>query len=267
MSSKICEHCQKQFSLKQNCVRHEKTCRFKSVKQELEKKCQDSSVLLKQLEEKDEQLSQKDKQLQEKDEQIAFLKTILGSNVGKQKQGKTINNNINNNIIINNITTKDVAEFLEPIKFEEIKSALQDLNYKHIRKGMKGIAEYLCENALNGKIITTDSSRDILAYNTNQKKMIRDPKGSFLLNKTLRDNSEILLDKITKENQWMQDNQSDDEFEGEIRNVEVLNSIVKNAQKNKTIENNEFCNIMKKRGIHTLNKIIHDNIETNQLEE
>jgi hypothetical protein len=132
---------------------------------------------------------------------------------------------------------------------------------------MKGIAEYLCENALNGKIITTDSSRDILAYNTNQKKMIRDPKGSFLLNKTLRDNSEILLDKITKENQWMQDNQSDDEFEGEIRNVEVLNSIVKNAQKNKTVENNEFCNIMKKSGIHTLNKIIHDNIETNQLGE
>jgi hypothetical protein len=79
--------------------------------------------------------------------------------------------------------------------------------------------------------------------------MIRDPKGSFLLNKTLRDNSEILLDKITKENQWMQDNQSDDEFEGEIRNVEVLNSIVKNAQKNKTVENNEFCNIMKKSGI------------------
>jgi hypothetical protein len=89
MSSKICEHCQKQFSLKQNCVRHEKTCRFKSVKQELEKKCQDSSVLLKQLEEKDEQLSQKDKQLQEKDEQIAFLKTIIGSNVCKQKQGKS----------------------------------------------------------------------------------------------------------------------------------------------------------------------------------
>jgi hypothetical protein len=267
MSNKVCEYCEKEFSRSDSCLRHKKTCMKKKhqgelllQKQELEKKCEDSSTLLKQLEEKD-------KQLQEKDEQIAFLKTIIGSNVGKQKQGKTINNNINNNIIINNITTKDIAEFLEPIKFEEIKSALQDLNYKHIRKGMKGIAEYLCENALNGKIITTDSSRDILAYNTNQKKLIRDPKGSFLLNKTLRDNSDILLDKITKENQWMQDNQSDDEFEGEIRNVEMLNSIVKNAQKNKTVENNEFCHIVKKSGIHTLNKIIHDNIETNELEE
>lgn len=257
MTTNICNHCQKQFSNKQNCVRHEKTCRFKAVKEQLEKKCKDSSVLLKQLEEKD-------KLLQEKDEQIAFLKTILESNVGKQKQGKTINNN--NNITINNITTKDITEFLEPIQFEEIKTAIQDLNYKHIRKGMKGIAEFLCENALSGKIITTDSSRDIIAYNTTQKKLIRDPKASFLLNKTIQDNSEILLDKITKENLWIQDNQSDDEYEGEIRNIEILNSIVKNVQKNKNVENLEFCNIVKKNGINNLNKILHQNYETKQLE-
>jgi len=85
-------------------------------------------------------LEEKDKQLQDKDEQIAFLKTLLESKyTNLSKESKTINNN-NNNITINNITTKDMAEFLEPIHFEEIKSAIQDLNYKHIRKGMKGIA-------------------------------------------------------------------------------------------------------------------------------
>jgi uncharacterized protein (DUF3084 family) len=105
MSSQICEHCRKQFSLKQNCVRHEKTCRFKSVKQELEKKYQDSSVLLKQLEEKDKQLSQKDDQLQEKDEQIAFLKTILESNLGNNIDQ---DNTIIRNITINNIIMEDI---------------------------------------------------------------------------------------------------------------------------------------------------------------
>ena len=251
-----CQFCNKTLSSSSNLIRHKKTCVTKKYQEEL-------LLLRKEFETK---LEEKDKQLQDKDEQIAFLKTLLESKyTNLSKESKTINNN-NNNITINNITTKDMAEFLEPIHFEEIKSAIQDLNYKHIRKGMKGIAEFLCENALSGKIITTDSSRDIIAYNTTQKKLIRDPKASFLLNKTLQDNSEILLDKITKENLWIQDNQSDDEYEGEIRNIEILNSIVKNVQKNKNIENLEFCNIVKKNGINNLNKILHQNYETKQLE-
>lgn len=252
MSDKTCNYCKKDFSYKQNCVRHEKTCRFKSVKQELMSN-NDINSLSKQLEETKIKLEEKKKEVEQKDEQIAFLKTLLESCIQKPTIQKT-NQNTQNITINNNITTKDIVEVLEPIEFEEIKESLKEFGFKYIRKGIKGLAEYLCKTSCNGKIVVTDNSRDILAYNTKQKKYIRDPKGQYLLNKTLRDNSEILLEKVKKDRKWMYETQEENEYENEIKQIEILQSLIKKSNSDSTVEHTDFSAEMKKHGIENLNK-------------
>ncbi len=123
MSDKTCNYCKKEFSYKQNCVRHEKTCRFKSVKQDLISN-NDIDSLSKQLEETKIKLEEKKKEVEQKDEQIAFLKTLLESCIQKPTTIQKMNQNTQNITINNNITTKDIVELLEPIEFEEIKPTI-----------------------------------------------------------------------------------------------------------------------------------------------
>jgi hypothetical protein len=242
-----CTFCKKEFSSNQRLKTHIHCCKVKFKKLEEEQK-----LCSKQLEERERIIEEKNKEIEQKDEQIAFLKTLLETCV--QKPNIRNNNSITIN---NNITTREIVESLEPIEFDDIKESMKDFNFKYIRKGVKGLAEYLCKTSCNGKIIVTDNSRDILAYNTKQKKFIRDPRGQFLLNKTLRDNSDVLIEKIKKDREWMYETQEEDEFENDIELLEKLHFLVKKSNSETNVDHLEFSAEMKKHGIETLNKKIH----------
>lgn len=242
-----CEFCSKVFSTKSNLSRHKKICIEKKIQEQLdyEEKKYENKV-----EEQKKIIEEKNREIEQKDEQIAFLKTLLETCVQKPN----IRNNNNSITINNNITTKDVVESLEPIEFDEIKESLKDFGFKYIRKGVKGLAEYLCKTSCNGKFVVTDNSRDILAYNTKQKKYVRDPKGQYLLNKTLRDNSDILLEKVKKDREWMYNTQEENEYENDIQHVEILQTLIKKSNNEVSVDHADFSTEMKKHGIENLNK-------------
>ena len=65
----ICDFCNKSFSRKDSCNRHQKLCKDKDMK---------------------EKLKEKDNELLKKDEEINFLKTLL---IANKSQTTIINNN------------------------------------------------------------------------------------------------------------------------------------------------------------------------------
>jgi hypothetical protein len=189
MSNYTCEFCKKTFSTKANCIRHNKICKSKVVsekekKDELIKKMEHENIR------KDEEIRQKDELIKkmenekiEKDEQIQFLKSLLASN-------KTNNITINNNINIKKIVSK-----LEPIDFKDMGKYMDKFTSKYIDESLRGIAKFICEYPYKDKFITTDHSRNTIAYRTKELNFIRDPDAFYLLKKTLEENKEDIINK------------------------------------------------------------------------
>lgn len=186
----ICKFCNKSFTRKENFNRHEKTCKSKMLF-----KIEEKDGLIKKMEneliEKNEEIEKKNKEIEKKNEeiidkndQIEFLKSLLVSN-------KTNNITINNN----NINIKQIVSKLEPIDFKDMSKYMDKFTSRYIDESLIGIAKFICEHPYKGKFITTDYSRNTIAYRTKDINFIRDPDAFYLLKKTLEENKEDIVDK------------------------------------------------------------------------
>ena len=228
----ICKFCNKTFSTKSNCVKHEKICETKnntkldsieSVKNEIKKidehlnqkdeqikkideqiKQKDEQIKQKdeQLKQKYEQIKQKDEQLKQKDEFIELLKSIIYKYVNKP----TITYNIiddeidnENDTKNNNVTTlKDTVSKLDPIDFQDIKKYIDKYNSEYIDKGEQGFLKFLYNYPFKDKFITSDFSRNTIAYKTKDVEFIRDPKGINLIKYSIKENIDDIIEKINQ---------------------------------------------------------------------
>jgi len=249
-NNNFCEFCKKEFSRKDNCVRHVKTCKLRIKKQEE-----------KNIETLEETIAQKNKELEEilaqKDEEIVFLKDII-------EHLKKTNTNTTNNI--KNLNIIQVISKLDPIDFEDVSNNIHFLNDKYIDQGIEGFAEFLCQHPYKEKFITSDHSRNTFCFRTSNNNLIKDPEATLLINKSLKNNADIILEKASvRKKYWKNqiDDEIDDDFqEKEIKNNKNLKDLLKITQKAKddiTIKTKEIkdaVNILKKYGIETIQKVL-----------
>lgn len=256
VSEKTCEFCKKQFTTKRNCLNHLNICKIKK-EDEYSKNLNDIQILkLKYQSLTSEYTCLKNENISLKTE-VENLKNIIE----KQHPKNTFNQINNPNIIINTATSpslKDLIANLEPIDFNEMKSSFEnDLTNKYIDKGIEGIARFICDIPCQNKIVTTDYSRKVITYKT-QEHIIVDPKGSILLNTALKQNADTIIDKTEdRYNYWKSQvkDAKDEEIEPNETDVENKKStkkllhITSKVKKNVSVSPIEATNIFVMKGI------------------
>lgn len=238
-----CVYCEKKFSTKQNTLLHMNKCNCKKLYEE--------NTKIK------EELEKIKLEVIKKDEVINFQKSLLENYKNPLNQ-----NNTQNNITIFNTTStpnlKDLIANLEPIDFNEMKSSFEnDLTNKYIDKGIEGIAKFICDIPCQNKILTTDYSRKVITYKT-QENIIVDPKGSILLNTALKQNVDTIIDKTEDRYKYWKTqvkDAKDDEIEPDETDVENKNHtkkllhITTKVKKNVSVSPVEATNIFVMKGI------------------
>jgi len=259
--TKVCSFCNKEFSRKYNYSRHLQTCKLKP-----------SEEINKLLAEKDKQLSEKDLEIKIKDEEIIFLKGIIENQLNKPT---TINNynapKQTSNISINNLNVKQIVSKLEATDYQDVSDYIHLLNDKYIDQGPEGFAYFLCDHPYKEKFITTDNARGVLCYKNKKQEIVRDPEGAILINKSLKNNAETILEKATdRKNYWKEqiDDDIQDEFQEKemkkVKKIKELIQITQQAKDNKLIKSQEIKNaidVFKKNGFITIQKITQDLVE------
>lgn len=161
----------------------EKDGLIKNMENELIEKNKEIEKKNEQIRKKNEEIEKKNEEIIDKDEQIEFLKSLL------------VSNKTNNITITNNINIKQIVSKLEPIDFKDMSKYMDKFTSRYIDQSLIGIAKFICEHPYKGKFITTDHSRNTIAYRTKDINFIRDPDAFYLLKKTLEENKEDIIDK------------------------------------------------------------------------
>ena len=202
---KICNYCKKTFSTRSNCTKHQKICKIKNklqLEEEIKKhseKINNTLSEIKQINELKSMIADKDKQIEHRDEQIEFLKSIIETYA---KTPTTINNyKPINNTINNSFTPKEIVSQLEPVDFDDIKNFMHLFTKDYIDQGVKGFAQFLCDHPCREKIITTNHSRKTVAYRTKNMDFVRDPEATYLINRVLKENSDVIINKSEERKQ------------------------------------------------------------------
>ncbi len=244
----ICTFCNKDFSRLSSLTRHKKTCKvkkdyeFEKQKQELIQENKREKDRIIQLEKEKDIEKEKDRIIQQKDDEIAFLKTLLEVCVNKPNiQTQNIQNISGNQLILQ----------LDPIDFSEIKDNFHNFDLNKQKNGMTGFAEFLCKDVFNKKIILTDSSRDIFRYNTTEKKDVRDPKGIFLLNESIRQDPEQLLSTLVKTREFLEEcDESQDKIDKTTRAIKLI----RKSKENISVHDTDFSNVVKAHALDNMNQ-------------
>jgi len=271
MYSDTCLFCKKTFSRKSNCNTHLLTCKVKKdyehkeICNELNKYKIENSELKNQCNELISELNSVKKEL-DLYKNIVENKNKNAFKEPNQANSNQINNNNNTQINIFNTTPpqslKDLINNLEPIDFNEIKSSFEnDLSNKYIDKGIEGIARFICDVPCQNKILTTDYSRKVITYKT-QEQIIVDPKGSLLINTALKQNADTIIDKTEdRYNYWkdqVREAREDDitPHETDVENkkhTKKLLTIASREKHNLAISPLEATNIFVMKGIENKN--------------
>jgi hypothetical protein len=202
MTNNICIYCKKVFSSSYVVNRHANTCK-ELLRQKVDELTKEKEKIL---EEKDNEIKILKKEIERlktenvigqlKTENTILKKTVQDRQNNYDKLLDKFDRPVNNNIITYNKTTvKQIVSKLEPICFNKIKESMPLFTNEYIDEGIKGFAQFLCDHSLNNKFITTDHSRNIIAYRTDFYDFIRDPECLTLINKTLKENHEEVIRK------------------------------------------------------------------------
>jgi len=258
----VCEFCNKSFSTKGNCKAHKTTCKIKKNK-ELE-----DAVSLKDI------IKQKEQELKQKEEQINFLKSMLDKYTDKPtviNYNNSNNNTVNNN---NNLTIKQMVSKLDPINFQDVKEHMENYSNNYKDKGTKGFAQFLCDYPFKDKFFTSDFSRNTIVYKTKEQNFIRDPDSSYLINRSIKENSsEIIqraIDRLNFINTKLKKSNDEDEFDEYIIKKSELKKLITIAEDISScqIADKEVSNVFRNSGIKTYQQLIEgDSINNNELEE
>jgi len=267
-----CDFCEKNLSSQYNLQVHLKTCKKKinsyysnleneniEIKAQYEnklKQMQDEITLLKstiqELEFKNREYEIEQKYINESKEEY---KELIG------KVSTTIHNTYSNTTSNNNITLKQIVSKLEPICYEDIKNSMPLFTNEYLDDGIMGFARFLCEHGCNNKIITSDKSRNTIAYRTKFNNFIKDPECLNLINKTLQDNSEFILKKSEERREYYRELMDvDDEFETYCKRgakIQELKKLTQSSLSEKPDDNiKKISNILCNHGVKTYQKTI-----------
>jgi len=243
--SKCCFHCKKEFSTKGNCKKHQKICKKQPViNKEGKINASDYSKLLNFIE--------------EQKKEIKLLKKIV-------KNTNNTTNNTQNNITIFNTSQclKDTISNLEPINFGDMKISFEKkFSNKYIDKGIEGLAHFICEVPCQNKFVTTDYSRKVITYKTPEQKIVIDPKANMLLNTTIKENADTIIDKAEDRYQYWKSQINDameEDIEPDVSDVQnklhtkKLKSIAQKAKNNIQVESNDATNFIILKGMENKN--------------
>ncbi len=258
----ICEFCKRIFSSKSNCTKHKHICKIKKIIDEQNK---ESTIILKQ---KEDEIKEKDFQLRQKEEQIKFLKSMLES-----YSNKTINVSYNNcNNVNNNLTIKQIVSKLDPINFKDVKHHMDNFTSSYQDQGTEGFAKFLCDYPFKDKFITTDYSRNTIAYKTKEQDFVRDPESTYLITRTLKENKEDIIDSSKDRLNFINNKikKSKDEDDTEIYcskklNIKKLIDTTENIDSTK-INDKDMSSIFRSSGVITYQNLIESKEITNENE-
>lgn len=287
-----CEFCSKKLSTKNNLQEHLKICRQKMYasnnnleKENTELKAKMKNILLKNtmLKKQNKTLSEFENKVKQMQDEITLLKSTIQELEMKNKEyeieqkymneskeeykgliGKvstTIHNTYSNTTSNNNITLKQIVSKLEPICYEDIKNSMSLFTNEYLDDGIMGFARFLCEHGCNNKIITSDKSRNTIAYRTKFNNFIKDPECLNLINKTLQDNSEFILKKSEERREYYRELMDvDDEFETYCKRgakIQELKKLTQSSLSEKPDDNiKKISNILCNHGVKTYQKTI-----------
>ncbi len=266
---KICVYCEREFSSKSNNKKHQNICKKNPLNDT------DDKRKIKVFEEQKQEIKKlksiiiaRDEKLKEKDEHITLLKSIIET---QSRQHPTIINNSNTNTINNTISLTNKIEHLEPINFEEMKQQfINEFSNKYVDKGVEGVAQFICEIPCCNKFITTDYGRKMILFRLSEPKdqVVNDPKASILLNKTIQQNADTIIDKAEDRYQYflsqiaeareedLEPDQSDVDKKNKTRELKM---IAQNAKNNIPIDSIDATNVIILKGME--NKVIVNGIE------
>jgi hypothetical protein len=260
-----CSFCNKTFSTKSNCTKHQKICKLKN---NIEVESMES--LKDELKKKEEEIKKKEDQLKQKDEHIEFLKSIIETYANKPTI--TYNNSNNNNSINtttnNNLTIKQIVSNLDPIDFQDIKEYMDSYNNNYIDEGAKGFAKFLCDYPFKDKFVTSDFSRNTIAYKTRDVDFIRDPDSSYIINRSIKENkdeiiekSENRLDSINKKIKTFSEGNEFDDYIVKKSDIKKHINIAENISTEK-LSDKEVSNVFRNKGIDIRQKNTESNCIT-----
>ena len=245
----ICEFCKRIFSSKSNCTKHKHICKIK-INKELT-----DAVVLKDI-------------IKQKDEEIKFLKSMLES-----YSNKTINVSYNNcNNINNNLTIKQIVSKLDPINFKDVKHHMGNFTSSYQDQGTEGFAKFLCDHPFKDKFITTDFSRSIIAYKTNDHEFVRDPESSYLINRTIKENksdiiesSNIRLNFVNNKIMKSEEEEDIEKYCSKKMNIKKLIDTTENIDSTK-INDKDMSSVFRSSGVITYQNLIESKEITNENE-
>jgi len=259
MTNNLCIYCKKVYSSSYVLSRHTNSC-----KELLRQKVYEIT-------------KEKDKLLEEKEHEIQFLRekvnkletenTILKQTAEERKQNYDVLldkfDRPNTNVVTYNKTTiKQIVSKLEPICFDKIKESMSLLKDEYIDDGINGFAKFLCDHSLNNRFITTDHSRNIIAYRTDFYDFIRDPECLTLINRTLKENYEEVVKKSTDRMEYyrkLMDTEDDEYLDCSDKAMKVyeLKKFADASIKEKPDDNiKAISNILCKHGLDTYQNTI-----------
>jgi cell division septum initiation protein DivIVA len=255
MSDKnICKFCNKQFSSKGNTKKHESICKKNPSVLPNKKKYQtpDYEKLVNIIEEQK-------KEIEEQKKEIESLKNRLDKRFTKNTHNISNNKTQNFTIINTGQSLKDIISSLEPLKFEEMKEYFEnDLSEKYIDKGIEGLAQFICDVPCKDKFVTTDFGRQTILFKISEDKAISDPKATMLLNNTIKQNADTIIEKAEDRYKYytsqIQEAREED-IEPDLSDVEKKNhtrklkTIVQNVKDNISIEFPEATKVIVLKGM------------------
>jgi len=266
-SENKCEFCNKNFYSIYNLKTHIEKCKSKIIK------TQETLYLnnQKKLEEKVKSLETENLHLKNiiskyemKAKEYEIEKKYMEEFKENFKENyKEMLNRVNNTTITynSNITLKQVVSKLEPISYEDIKNSMSLFSNEYIDDGIVGFARFLCEHSCNNKIVTSDKSRNTIAYRTKFNDFIKDPECIILINNTLRDNSEEIIKKAEERRDYYRDLMDiDDEFGTYLKRgtkIQELKKLTESSMSEKSDDNiKKISNILCNHGVKTYQKAI-----------
>ena len=187
----ICTYCKKIYSTPYILIKHTNTC-----KELLRQKIDELTI------EKYKILEEREIEKKEKEQEIILLKeeinrlTTENTILKQTSEERKINYDIlldkfdrPNNMIIINETINEQFEYKT-----KIKESMPLFTDEYVDKGIKGFTQFLCDHILNN-FITTKHSRNILDYKRYFYNIVKEPDCLTLINKTLIDNNEEIINK------------------------------------------------------------------------
>ena len=232
-----CDYCNKVYNTIYNLKNHYQVCLYKKIK-DLETKAEKLESLCETLKE-------------EKIKLEIELKLRCQMPIGNT----TITNNYtsnNSNTSTNHITLKQIVSKLEPICQDEIKNSMPLFTNEYVDDGIRGFARFLCDYSCNNKIITSDNSRHTIAYRTKFDDFIRDPECLNLINNTLKNNSEEIIQRTDDRRRYYTNHEEYNTFSKRISRIIELRRLTEAAVKEKPDDNiKSISNLLCEHGLRT----------------